>query len=378
MVPGIVLRTGRESAEVRIGAYTGRLGCQDVQWVGRKDISRVLQTGDVAMFTIQAVDRETKTLKIALDRIPQAQAALIAIENQTGAVKVMVGGFDFRTSKFNRSTQALRQGGSIFKPFTYIAALENGFSPSDTVLDAPVSFRDGLGRLYEPMNEDGEYKGLIPIDQALYQSRNVPTIRLADSLGIDKVIAVAHRFGIRRKFPPYLPVCLGAGELTLMEITSAFSTFANGGVRATPYFINRVENYNGVVLEQHSPRVEEVIAADTAGKMVYMLRKVVERGTAAPAVREAGDLFNRPLGGKTGTTNDFTDSWFVGFSPQITAGVWAGRDEKRPLGDRIFGSSLALPIWIDFMKDVLPGLSPEEFENCWQPPAEEVIGDLSS
>jgi penicillin-binding protein 1A len=299
-------------------------------------------------------------MDVSLDRVPQAQAALLAIDNRTGGIKAMVGGFDFQYSKFNRAMQALRQPGSLFKVFTYVTVLEGGYSPYDMVMDAPVSFRDGLGRLWQPTNDDEEYKGPIPILQALYQSRNVPTVRLANAVGIENVINVAHRFGIKRDFPPYLPVALGAGEVTLLEITSAFSTFPNGGVRAEPYFIKRVEDYNGVTLEEHSHRVEEVLSPETAGVMRHMLTNVVQRGTGVAAAK-----LGRPMGGKTGTTNDFTDSWFVGFTPQITAGVWAGRDEKKTLGNRVYGGTLALPIWVDFMGDVFKRLPVEEFDSTY-------------
>ncbi|RPJ86580.1 MAG: PBP1A family penicillin-binding protein [Acidobacteria bacterium] len=367
MIPGVVVQSGASQAQVKLGSYTALLGPDDVKWTGRKRVDEVLRRGDVAMFTITKINQNERTLQVTLDRVPEAQAALLAVENKTGAIKAMVGGFDFRYSKFNRATQALRQPGSIFKPFTYVTAMESGYSPYDTVLDAPVSFRDGLGRLYEPTNEDEEYKGLITIQQALYQSRNVPTIRLANALGIKRIIDVAHRFGIRREFPPYLPVSLGAGELTLLDITSAFTTFPNNGVRAEPYFIKRVEDYNGVALEEHRNRIEEVISPDTAGKMVFMLRQVALHGTAATAVHAAGEDFKRPMGGKTGTTNDFTDSWFVGFIPQVTAGVWAGRDEKKTLGNRVFGATLALPIWVDFMRDVFKQVPATDFETSYQP-----------
>ncbi len=366
-LPGIVENSTAQQARVRIGRYTALLGPESVSWTGIKKVNQVFKPGDVAMFLVEKINRNERTMQLSLDRIPEAQASLIAIENRTGAIKAMVGGFDFQLSEFNRATQALRQPGSIFKPFTYVAAMESGYSPYDTVLDAPVSFTDGLGRIWAPTNEDEEYKGLIMIQQALYQSRNVPTVRLANALGIQRIIEVAHRFGIKRKLPPYLPVCLGAGEVTLLEVTSAFSTFPNNGVRAEPYFIKRVEDYNGVTLEEHRHRIEEVISPETAGKMVFMLQGVMQRGTAATAIHLAGDRFKRPMGGKTGTTNDFTDSWFVGFTPEMTAGVWAGRDEKKPLGNRVFGATLALPMWIDFMGEAIKDLPVSEFETNYQP-----------
>ena len=178
------------------------------------------------------------------------------------------------------------------------------------------------------------------------ESRNVPTIRLANHVGIKTVIEVAHRFGINRDFPPYLPIALGAGELTLQEITSAFTVFPNRGMRLEPFFIKRVENYNGVTLEEHQNQFQQATSPETADTMVHLLKGVVDRGTA----RKARSL-NRPVAGKTGTTNDSTDSWFVGFTPQLTAGVWAGYDEKKSLGEKVYGSTLALPIWIDFIKE---------------------------
>ena len=273
-----------------------------------------------------------------------------------------MGGFDYQYSQFNRATQALRQPGSLFKPFTYVSLMEAGYSPFEHVLDAPVSYHEGPGRIYAPENSDQDFRGLITIRDAFALSRNVPTIRLANALGIDKVIEVAHRFGIQRELPPYLPVALGAGELTLQEITSAFTVFPHNGVRAHPHFIKRVEDYHGVTLMEHQNQFEQVISRETAGKMLYLLRSVVERGTA----RRARSL-ERSLGGKTGTTNDSTDSWFVGFTPQITSGVWTGYDEKKSLGERVYGATLALPIWIDFMESISETMPIEDFEVSYTP-----------
>ena len=273
MVHGLVIQVDSKWAQVKLGSYTALITPEDIQWIGQKRVDRVLQRGDVAVFTIEEIDRAEKLIKARLDRIPEVQGALVAIENTTGAMKAMVGGFDFRYSKFNRVTQALRQPGSIFKPFTYVAAMEAGYSPLDQVLDAPVDFQDGLGRTYSPVNWDDEFKGMITIREAIALSRNVPTIRLANALGIETVIEVAHRFGIKRNFPPYLSVALGAGELTLQDITSAFSVFPHSGVRAAPYFINKVEDFNGVTLEEHRHHVEEVISPEVAEKMLYLLKR---------------------------------------------------------------------------------------------------------
>jgi penicillin-binding protein 1A len=245
--------------------------------------------------------------------------------------------------------------------------VEEGRSPFDKLLDAPFYHVDDLGRPYEPENNDEKYKGLIPLKQALAESRNVPTIRLAKALGIEKVIEVAHRFGIERDFVPVLPIALGAGEITLQEITSAFSTFANRGVRAKPYFVRRVEDYNGQTLEEHQTEFEQVISPEVTAKMLYLLQQVVQVGTAQKA-----KVLNRPMGGKTGTTNESMDTWFVGLLPQITSGAWVGYDEKKSLGEKVYGATTALPIWIDFMTRIQDKFEPIEFEEVWQPTPQDL------
>ena len=362
MVPGLVMESSPEQAQVKLGSFTAWIKPEDIEWTGEERVDAVLQPGNVAVFSIREIERAEKTIQATLDRIPEVQGALMAIDNRSGAMKAMVGGFDFQRSKFNRATQAMRQPGSLFKPFTYVSLLEAGYSPEEHVLDAPVSYRDGLGRIYAPENSDQAFRGIITIRDAFALSRNVPTVRLANAVGIEKVIEVAHRFGIPHDLPPYLSIALGAGELTLQEITSAFSVFPNHGLRAEPHFITRVEDYNGTTLFDHQTRFEQVLSPDTAEKMIYLLRSVVDRGTARRA-----RVLGRPLGGKTGTTNDSTDSWFVGFAPQITAGVWAGYDEKLSLGEKVYGATLALPIWIDFMQEITQDMPVEDFESHYAP-----------
>ncbi len=368
IVHGLVLSSDDNSAVVKLGSYTATLGPKETAWTRKKKVSEALQPGDVALFRLEKIDRQAKVIEATLERIPEVQGAFLVLDNKTGAIRAMVGGFDFQYSKFNRATQALRQPGSIFKPFTYVVAMEEGKSPKDLLLDAPVNFVDDLGRPYEPKNSDGEFKGLIPLEQALAESRNVPTIRLANALGIRKVIAMANRFGIDRHFIPVLPMALGAGELTLQEITSAFSVFGNKGVRAKPYFLRRVEDYNGSTLEENQPEFEQVLAPTVCSKMLYLLRQVVLRGTAARA-----NAVGRPVAGKTGTTNEATDTWFVGFTPQITAGVWVGFDEKKSLGEKAFGSNIALPIWVDFMQRISKDLPIEDFTDVYQPSPLELV-----
>ena len=357
MVHGLVLDSSPERARVRLGSYTALIHPSDIVWTKKKKVDQVLKQGDIAVFRLESIDRTERTIEAVLDRAPEVQGAIFAVENETGAVKAMVGGFDFQTSKFNRAMQAERQPGSVFKVFTFVAALEAGYSGADTVLDAPVDLEDGLGRPYAPENVDGEFKGLITIRQALAESRNVPTIRLANALGVDSLVEAARRFGIQRDLPAFLSLALGASEVTLAEITSAFTVFPNHGVRVTPYFIERIEDSNGVLLEQENPEIHDVISPETAEKMVNLLRAVVQAGTAGRA-----RALKRPVAGKTGTTNESTDSWFVGFTPRTTAGVWIGYDEKKTLGEKVYGSNLALPIWIQFMDDALQDTPPEKFE----------------
>jgi penicillin-binding protein 1A len=293
---------------------------------------------------------------VSLEQDSGTQGALIAIDNATGDIKAMVGGRDFEVSKFNRATQAYRQVGSSFKPYVYTAAIDAGASPDDIILDAPITFRTATGT-YTPHNYDGKFEGNITLRRALAQSRNIPALKVAEQVGIRKVIDYAHRFGITTEIPPYLPVALGAADMLLVEHTAAFTTFPNDGVRVSPRYILKVEDYSGRVLEENYPEVHDVISARTARVMTSLLREVVLHGTAMRA-----NQLKHPLAGKTGTTNDFTDAWFVGFSPSITAGVWMGFDDKgRSLGNKETGSMAALPIWMDFMREAIKEHPNEDF-----------------
>jgi len=363
LIRGLVLESDKEQAIVRFGSYRSLIGPEEIAWTEEARVDRILHPGDLAYFTLTEVNRKEKTIRAELDQVPVVQGAMMALDNRTGAIRAMVGGFNFEMSKFNRATQALRQPGSIFKPFTYVAAMEAGFSPNDQVLDSPVHFVDALGRPYEPTNWDDKFKGLITIRQALAESRNVPTVRLANALGPEKIADIARRFGLRQNFPPFLSIALGSVEVTLQEMVSAFSVFPNHGVRAEPYFIDRVENVSGTILEEHHPRVyDEVISPDVADKMLYLMQEVVRAGSGR-SLRELG----HPFGGKTGTTNESTDTWFVGFTPSLTAGVWVGHDEKIPLGEKVYGNTLALPIWKDFMREVLADRPVESFDLDYRP-----------
>ena len=283
------------------------------------------------------------------------QGALVAVDNASGEIKAMVGGRSFDESKFNRATQALRQVGSAFKPFVYTTVIEKGATPDDVIFDAPVIFPTASGP-YQPRNYDEKFEGNITLRRALAQSRNIPALKLAEQVGIKAVIKTARRFGVTSQIPPYLPVALGSAEVTLLEMTSAFSTFPNDGVRVAPRYIRKVVDYQGQVLEENFPQAEDVVRSETARTLTGMLREVVQHGTAWQA-----KALKHPLGGKTGTTNDFTDAWFIGFSPSMTCGVWIGYDEKKNLGKKETGAVAALPVWMEFMKVALAGRETEDF-----------------
>jgi penicillin-binding protein 1A len=344
------------TATVKFGRFTAVLAQADAAWTQQK-LQDILKPGDVVYVKIASLTPDGKA-KVSLEQDSGTQGALVAIDNATGEIKAMVGGRDFEESKFNRATQALRQAGSSFKPYVYTAAIDQGAKPDDTILDAPVTFQTASGP-YSPHNYDEKFEGTITLRRALAQSRNIPALKLADSVGIKTVIDYAHRFGITSTLPPYLPVALGAAEVTLYEQTSAFSVFPNDGVRVMPRYIKKVEDYEGRVLEEDYPEVKDVISARTARIMTSMLREVVLHGTAI-----AASGMKYPIAGKTGTTNDFTDAWFVGFSPGTTAGVWVGYDEKKTLGAKESGARAALPVWMDFMKVALAGKDPGEFQSA--------------
>jgi penicillin-binding protein 1A len=360
-VHALVVAVNPASATIRFGRYSATLAPADAAWTRRK-LPDILKPGDIAYVKILSLAAEGRA-RISLEEDSGAQGALVAIDNATGEIKAMVGGRDFNLSKFNRATQALRQAGSSFKPYVYTAAIDRGATPDDTILDAPVTFPTPSGPPYEPHNYDEKFEGTITLRRALAQSRNIPALNLADSLGIKTVIDYAHRFGITSNIPPYLPVALGAVEVTPIEQTSAFSVFPSDGVHITPRYLTKVTDYEGRTLEENFPDVKDVVSARTARTMTSMLREVVLHGTAI-----AASTLKYPLAGKTGTTNNFTDAWFVGFSPSLTCGVWIGYDEKKFLGARETGARAALPVWMDFMKVALAGKEVGDF----QPPPEGV------
>src|SRR5271157_6115657 len=355
-VTGLVLAADDKSATIKIGAYRALLSPSDIVWTGHKRPNEILAVGDLIQVSIQDL-RET-TARIQLEQQPAPQAAMIAIDNATGEIKAMVGGYSFEDSKFNRATQSVRQVGSSFKPYVYTTAIEKGFSPFDTILDAPFSTMSG-GQVYAPHNYDEKFEGVITLRRALAGSRNVPAVKLAEKIGISNIVDMAKRFGISTPLPPYLPLALGAADMRLIEHVSAFTVFPNEGIRIDPHMIRRVTSYDGALLEEAHPEVHDVVSPEVAHTMTAMLEEVVQFGTAIKA-----KTIGRPAGGKTGTTQDFTDAWFIGFTPQITAGVWVGFDDKQiSLGKRESGAQAALPVWIEFMERGMAGIPVLDFPN---------------
>jgi len=355
-VTALVTAVDDKAATLKIGPYRALLTQPDFAWTSHKSPKELLGVGDLPQVFIKDVNGSVAHVQLEQNVGPQA--ALVAIDNPTGEIKAMIGGYSFEESKFNRATQAQRQVGSSFKIYVYSTAIQQGFTPFDTVLDAPFTVMSG-GQPYSPHNYDEKFEGMITLRRALAGSRNVPAIKLAEKLGMNSVIETARRFGITSPLPPYLPVALGAADLNLLEHTSAFSVFPDDGVRIDPHMIRRVTTYDGALLEQARPTVHDVLEPDVARTMTAMLQDVVKFGTGMPA-RALG----RPAGGKTGTTNDFTDAWFIGFVPQLTAGVWVGYDDKAvSLGKPETGAIAALPIWLEFMQAALAGKPVEDFPN---------------
>jgi penicillin-binding protein 1A len=355
-VTGLVLTVEEKNATIKIGPYRAILSPSDFSWTGRKKPADLLKEGDLAQFSIQEL--HDNTVRVQLEQQPGPQGAMIAIDNASGEIKAMVGGYSFEDSKFNRATQAFRQVGSSFKVYVYADALEKGSTPFDTIVDTPFTTISG-GQAYSPRNYDEKFEGTITLRRALAGSRNVPAVKLAEKIGISSVVDMAKRFGITTSLPPYLPLALGAADMRLIEHVSAFTVFPNDGIRIDPHMIRRVTSYDGALLEEAHPEVHDVISPGVARTMTAMLEEVIQFGTGIQA-----KALGRPAAGKTGTTQDYTDAWFVGFTPQITSGVWVGFDDKQvSLGKKETGARAALPIWLEFMQGALSGMPALPFPN---------------
>ena len=357
IVPAVVVDVDGGVIRARAGSLTVAIDKKGSAWAGKA--GQLLTRGDLIEAKLMAIDPATQTAQGSLEQPPNVEGAVLALDNRTGQVRAMIGGYSFERSKFNRATQAYRQVGSAFKPIVYTAAIDRGYTPVTILIDTPTSFELGGGQApYTPLNYDHKFEGPITLRHALEDSRNVPAVRVMEQLGPSQVINYARRLGLESPLPPYLAVALGAAEATLSEMTSAFAVFPNQGVRMRPYSIQKVTDREGNVLEENKPEPRDAIRADTAFVMTNLLRGVVQRGTAIKAA-----ALNWPIGGKTGTTDDYTDAWFIGFDPDITIGVWVGLDQKKPIGHNQTGAEAALPIWIEIMKAWIGDRSePPKFE----------------
>jgi penicillin-binding protein 1A len=377
IVPAVVMSVPAKgtpgNARLRIGMHEIDLLPSAFTWTRKTSPADLFKAGDL-------VEVEVRTFKdgmpdtLGLEQAPLIEGALLAIDNRTGQIRAMVGGYSFARSKFNRATQARRQVGSSFKPFIYTTAIDRGFTPVSVFIDEPVSYEAGPNQpRYEPMNYDRKFEGPVTLRWALEDSRNIPAVKALAELGAPSVIKMAARFGLPPNMPPYLSLALGSVEETLWDMTSAYTVFPNQGVRMTPYAVSSIADREGNVLEENRPEPHEAIRADTAFVMTNLLRGVVQRGTAAAANR-----LDWPLAGKTGTMDEYTDAWFIGFDPNITVGVWVGYDEKKPLGNGETGAQAALPIWIDFMKAYIDKRGDRKDPPRFEPPGNIVFVTLDS
>jgi penicillin-binding protein 1A len=349
-VHAIVTRVLPLEIDARFGADEVVLTGADWTWTGQRYADAFVKPGDV-IYVHLTDQMEGTAHRATLEQDSGAQGALMAIDNTTGDVLAMVGGRDYALSQFNRATQAERQTGSSFKPYVYTTAVEEGAKPDDIIVDAPVSFGS-----YTPHNYENNYKGAMSLTNAFAESRNIPAVKLAARVGIHKVIDTAHKFGVTTNIPAYLPIALGAVEITLQEQVASYSVFPNDGIRVKPRLIRKVSNADGITLWEEPSQVDEVISQQTARTMMTFLRAVTAHGTGAAAAQ-----LDHPVGGKTGTTSDYTDAWFLGFSPSITCGVWVGFDSRESLGEKETGAKAALPIWMRVMKQAIAGKDNEEF-----------------
>jgi penicillin-binding protein 1A len=351
IVTGLITEVTERGTLVSFGPFSAVITAADTPTVGKAP-SKLFKRGDLAQFRVEEVDNVKKTLKVKLEPEPEVQTALVTIEAKTGEIKALVGGYDFSTTKFNHATQANRQTGSAFKPFIYAAAMEYGLRPDDIVDDAP--FKRGN---WQPHNYDDTFMGAMPIRKALALSRNIPAVRILDEIGINNGVNMVKRMGLPNAMAPFLPSALGATEEPLLPMVSAYSTFPNGGVRVEPVWIRKVVDRDGNVIEEAKPKSYKVVSEYVAGLMVEMMRGVVQGGTAG-----AASAIGHEVAGKTGTVNDFTDAWFIGYTPKYVTGVWIGySDNKQPLGKGESGSSAALPFWVDFMKAYMKDKAKDKF-----------------
>jgi penicillin-binding protein 1A len=363
--PAVVLAVTAERAEVRVGTLAGALTAEDVEWTRKARLDALLEVGDVVQVRLTGVAEDGRAA-MALEQQPVVEGAMIVLDPTTGAVRALVGGLDFERSEYNRAIQATRQTGSAFKPFVYAAALDNGWTLADTLLDEPTVFLDPRNpQPYQPENYTNKYYGTITLRTALEKSANIATVKLLDRIGYASVIDTARRLGITTPLRPFPSLALGAFETRLIELTAAYGAFANQGVLVAPHLVEEVRDQDGSIVGRVEPRATDAVSPQTAYLMNRLLAGVITDGTG----RAAASL-GLNLAGKTGTTDDNTDAWFIGYGPDLAVGVWVGFDEPRSLGRRETGAMAALPIWRTFMQDAFAGSTARQFP---MPPAISLV-----
>ena len=362
VIYGLVKSVERELATVLIGQGEGVIELENMKWAREPNImvdgrwarinriDRTLFPGDKIMVKVLGVHESGIFWALSLEQEPEVEAALISIEPGTGHIKAMIGGYDFSKSQFNRSVQAIRQPGSVFKPIVYAAAISKGFSPASIIIDSPIIFKekDHSFDKWKPVNFEKKFYGPTPLRKALAHSRNIVTVKLLQKIGVRSVIKMARSLGINSRLENNLSIGLGSSGVTLHELVSAYSAFANHGIRVESQGIRYIENRDGEILFKENQIKTQPISSGMARIITSLLESVVQRGTAKK-VRSLG----RPTAGKTGTTNNYIDAWFLGYTPKLLTGVWVGKDNVDPLGKNETGSRTAIPIWLDYMKSAL-------------------------
>jgi penicillin-binding protein 1A len=362
---GRIVQVGADFAVVQVGEVRGKILLDDMRWAGRQlrkgrltvleepRASQIVKVNDL----IRVKPKSGDGAFFSLEQEPVVEGSLVVIAPDTGEVLAMVGGHDFERSEYNRAVTSRRQPGSAFKPLIYATAIERGLTPATVVVDNPLIYNNrALNRVWKPENYEGKFYGPIRLREALTHSRNLATIRLLSQVGINPVIQFSHRVGIQSRLTRDLSLALGTSEVSLLELTSAYGVFANEGGRADPIFVTAVRDQKGSLLEKKKSHPKQVISRATAYVITDMLEDVIRHGTGRKAA-----VIGKPLAGKTGTTNEFTDAWFVGFSPDLVAGVWVGFDDRRSLGNKESGAAAALPIWMSFMQESLARLPTAHF-----------------
>jgi penicillin-binding protein 1A len=370
IVEGVVTKVGKDYVMVQAGSTQGKLLFDDMAWAKRRlrgrDLTKdvivlptvkgLLKPGDVIEVAVKSTDRDT--VYFELDQTPMVEGALVALDPRTGAIRAMVGGYDFSRSEFNRTVLARRQPGSAFKPIIYATAFNAGLSPATVVLDTPVVYeQEDPEKTWKPENYGKKFHGMTSLRTALTHSHNLATVRLLDKIGVKSVLDFSKTLGITSPLNHDLSLALGSSSMTLLELASAYGIFANQGFRLEPYAVGVVQDQSGQILGQNLFAPRQVVSTETAYLITNVLEDVIQRGTGQQAKSLA-----RPLAGKTGTTNDYTDAWFMGYTPNLVVGVWVGFDDIRSLGETESGAHAALPIWIDFMREALLQLPEIPFE----------------